>query len=117
MVWAGGSGAFMEVYSQPTGGGVRYTAGSPVFLNPFLVIITDDGTAAADALKIYQGDMSTPKATGTTKWVTVSQLNLCLGTAGVGAMRGSLAELALFYGAMSGPDRIAAAAYASRYGL
>jgi hypothetical protein len=114
LLWGANLGAFIEFYSL---GGVRYTPGVATFNSPFFVIVTDDGTVAADACKLYHGDLTAPKAMGTTKWSTTSQLNLCASTASVGNMRGVMAELAIWGGVLSPSDRTSVDAYCARYGL
>ena len=118
LLWYVPSPASVEFFTSTAGGPCRWTPGTNPFTNPFWVLVTDESTAAADACKIYfMDDMATPKVTGVSNWSTTQVLGMGKSTAGVGSLRGRIAEVAIWQGILSPSDRAKVKTYCGRYGL
>ncbi len=92
-------------------GGIKwYTSGVSLnsgldTLSEFALLITDDGTAAADANKLYVNDFSTPLAASVTKPSNpLQQIDLMRGVSGVANAGGQVAEVSIWSGVPAGTD-------------
>ena len=81
------------------------------------LLITDDGSAAPDACKMYVGDFTTPAATGVTCWGPVNTLSVGMTSAGVQNLSGKFADSGVWSGVLSLADRVKVEQYVkNRYG-
>ena len=106
MVWSNAS-PFAQVYGSGSVTGTSSVAG------PSCIMVTDDGTGGASAAKVFVGNLTTEQASGTTTWITAGAtlLNIAKGNAGVGLLNGKLAEVIVWSGVLSAPDRASLVTY------
>lgn len=118
MLWRqGGSDLTANVEFYTTAGGIDGAANGYI-ATPGSFLVTDTGTGAGDALKIYQGDMATASGSGTTRWSSTTAMHVGRGSAGVGYLMGTFAEGAIWSGVLDATDRAKLEKYVEiRYGI